>query len=249
MRRITSRSGLGLIGGRFGLIGRARLSSAATAPLATPAAGASRAPSLPFAQFCYDLPEELIAQRPAEPHGASRLLLSRAGGGVSSHQFAELEALIPEGAHLVFNHSSVVNARLRARLPNVARPPVEVMLLAPVAAEGEADPAQAFGQPAHGQVWKAMVRYPIAAAGGAPLVVGDGSLQLEVLQVLGEWDEPGEAPGVEAHLRVVCAEGGAGRALPMARLLEDIGEVRDLLRSLDTYCLSADPGPGPPFWG
>lgn len=188
----------------------------------------SNAPLLPFAQFRYNLPEELIAQRPAEPRGSSRLLLSRLSGGVSSHVFSELDALIPRGAHLVFNHSSVVNARLRAQLPNGTGSLVEVMLLAPTTDAGEADPARAFGQPAHGQVWRAMVRYPVTA-GGAALQVADGSLQLEVLKVLGEWDEPGEDPGVEAELRLlyagVYAGAEAARAIPMSELLEKLGEV------------------------
>jgi S-adenosylmethionine:tRNA ribosyltransferase-isomerase len=146
-------------------------------------------------------------------------------GGVSSHVFSDLEALIPRGAHLVFNHSAVVNARLRAQLPDAPGRLVEVMLLASTTDAGEADPARAFGQPAHGQVWRAMVRHPVTA-GGSSLHVGDGSLELEVVKVIGEWDEPGEDPGVEAELRLRCA--GAGEVenfIPMSGLLERLGEV------------------------
>jgi S-adenosylmethionine:tRNA ribosyltransferase-isomerase len=203
------------------MFGTAPARQASLAAIKTPV---TNAPLLPFAQFRYDLPEELIAQRPAEPRGSSRLLLSRLDGGVSSHVFSEFDALIPSGAHLVFNHSSVVNARLRAQLPNAAGSIVEVMLLAPVTDAGEADPARAFGQPAHGQVWRGMVRHPVSA-GGVALRVGDGRLQLEVLKVLGEWDEPGESPGVEAELRLQYAGAEMARSIPMSDLLEQLGEV------------------------
>ncbi len=49
------------------------------------------------ADYDYDLPPALIAQRPVEPRDAGRLLvLDRAGGGVAHHHFRDLgDFLLP----------------------------------------------------------------------------------------------------------------------------------------------------------
>ena len=62
--------------------------------------------------FSYHAPEELIAQRPLESRGASRLLHLPAGGGLRDRQFAELPRLLEPGDLLVVNDTAVVPARL-----------------------------------------------------------------------------------------------------------------------------------------
>ena len=65
------------------------------------------------ADFDYLLPDDLIAQTPAEPRDHSRLMVvSRADGAFSHHRFHELPDLVREGDVLVFNDSRVVPARL-----------------------------------------------------------------------------------------------------------------------------------------
>ena len=61
--------------------------------------------------FDYDLPRELIAQRPVEPRSASRLL-RLAGGTLSDHLFWELPGFLARGDVLVFNDTRVIKARL-----------------------------------------------------------------------------------------------------------------------------------------
>lgn len=61
--------------------------------------------------FDYDLPDELIAQRPAEPRSASRLLRA-AGDAMSDHLFSELPGFLAPGDVLVFNDTRVIRARL-----------------------------------------------------------------------------------------------------------------------------------------
>ena len=61
--------------------------------------------------FDYDLPRELIAQRPVEPRSASRLM-RLAGGALSDHLFSELPGFIDSGDVLVFNDTRVIKARL-----------------------------------------------------------------------------------------------------------------------------------------
>jgi S-adenosylmethionine:tRNA ribosyltransferase-isomerase len=72
----------------------------------------------------YELPAELVAQHPAEPRDASRLLVyDRASGAVRHRTFAELPAEVG-GLLAVVNDTRVVPARIR-----IERPKGEVLLL------------------------------------------------------------------------------------------------------------------------
>lgn len=63
--------------------------------------------------FYYDLPTALIAQTPAEPRSASRLLcLNGASGALSDRRFADLPELLRPDDLLVFNNTRVIPARL-----------------------------------------------------------------------------------------------------------------------------------------
>ena len=63
--------------------------------------------------FHFDLPPELIAQRPLPQRTASRLLvLDGASGCVTDRQFTELPQLLSAGDLLVFNDTRVLAARL-----------------------------------------------------------------------------------------------------------------------------------------
>jgi S-adenosylmethionine:tRNA ribosyltransferase-isomerase len=67
-------------------------------------------------QLDYDLPQELIAQRPIEPRDRARLLvLHRTSGAIEHHTFAELPELILPGDCLVLNDTRVLAARLLGR--------------------------------------------------------------------------------------------------------------------------------------
>jgi S-adenosylmethionine:tRNA ribosyltransferase-isomerase len=85
----------------------------------------------------YDLPPELIAQRPAERRDESKLLVySRATGEVEHRVFRELPELVP-GSLSVVNDTRVVPARIP-----IARPRGEVLLL----------------EQLQGDVWEALAR-------------------------------------------------------------------------------------------
>ena len=63
--------------------------------------------------FHFDLPPELIAQRPLARRGASRLLcLDGPTGAVTDRHFADLPTLLRPGDLLVFNDTRVMRARL-----------------------------------------------------------------------------------------------------------------------------------------
>ena len=71
---------------------------------------------LPTDHFSYDLPPDLIAQQPAEPRDASRLLvLDRATGEIEHAVFREIGRWLRPNDLLVVNRSRVVPARLAAR--------------------------------------------------------------------------------------------------------------------------------------
>ena len=73
----------------------------------------------------YDLPPELIAQRPVEPRDASRLLVySRATGELRHRAFRDLPDELPSETLAVVNDTRVVPARIP-----IARPRGEVLLL------------------------------------------------------------------------------------------------------------------------
>src|SRR2546430_17501680 len=67
-------------------------------------------------EFDYELPEELIAQRPAPERTASRLLhLDARSGEVEDLAFAELPAQVGGGDTVVLNDTRVIKARLPGR--------------------------------------------------------------------------------------------------------------------------------------
>ena len=66
--------------------------------------------------FDYHLPDDLIAQHPAETRAGSRLLhVDGNSGTIIDRQFAELAAFIAPNDILVFNDTKVIKARLHGR--------------------------------------------------------------------------------------------------------------------------------------
>jgi S-adenosylmethionine:tRNA ribosyltransferase-isomerase len=66
------------------------------------------------ADFDFDLPRELIAQRPAEPRDSARLLDAQAG--LQDRTVRELPGLLQPGDLLVFNDTKVIPALLAGRV-------------------------------------------------------------------------------------------------------------------------------------
>jgi S-adenosylmethionine:tRNA ribosyltransferase-isomerase len=64
-------------------------------------------------QFDFELPKELIADRPAEPRESARLLL--VGDPIEDRRVADLPSLLKRGDLLVFNDTKVIPARLVGR--------------------------------------------------------------------------------------------------------------------------------------
>lgn len=84
--------------------------------------------TLPIADYDYELPQELIAQEPAEPRDSSRLMVVRRADGYIEHaRFYEIGRFLRPGDLLVANESRVLPARLFGRKPTGGR--VEALLL------------------------------------------------------------------------------------------------------------------------
>ncbi|MGE5554404.1 MAG: tRNA preQ1(34) S-adenosylmethionine ribosyltransferase-isomerase QueA [Betaproteobacteria bacterium] len=113
--------------------------------------------------FDYCLPPELIAQTPAEPRDASRLLvLERSTGQLRHRIFREIGEFLRPGDLLVLNDTRVIRARLFGRKePSGGR--VEVFLLRRLAGENE--------------TWECLVRPGRRIRQGARLVFGEGELR------------------------------------------------------------------------
>lgn len=77
--------------------------------------------------FSFELPEELIAQKPAERREESRLMELRANGPIRHLKITDLPELIPENAVLVINDSRVRKARIYGTTEHGGR--VEFLLL------------------------------------------------------------------------------------------------------------------------
>jgi S-adenosylmethionine:tRNA ribosyltransferase-isomerase len=79
--------------------------------------------------FHYDLPEELIAQHPAEHRDQSRLLvLYRSSCNVLHKSFTDFRSFIAPGDLLILNNSKVIPARVRGFKPDTGGS-VELLLL------------------------------------------------------------------------------------------------------------------------
>jgi S-adenosylmethionine:tRNA ribosyltransferase-isomerase len=136
-----------------------------------------------LALFDYELPPALVAQEPAEPRDAARLLLlDRARGGWEDRCFADLPALLRPGDCLVVNTTRVIPARLGAR--TAAGRALELLLVPPAGLAG--------GDP--GRRWEALVRPARACPVGARLtldggatatVVGTGAEGTRLLEIAG----------------------------------------------------------------
>lgn len=82
--------------------------------------------------FEYDLPEKLIAQKPASPRESARLLvLDRAKDSMKHAKVKDLPDLLQAGDVLVVNVSKVFKARLTGKLDDAKKYEIELFLVRP----------------------------------------------------------------------------------------------------------------------
>jgi S-adenosylmethionine:tRNA ribosyltransferase-isomerase len=79
-------------------------------------------------EFDFELPRELIAQRP-EDRGSSRLLVLKRDGQVLHRSFSQIVEFLNEGDMLILNNTKVLPVRLEGRKSTGGR--IEVLLVSP----------------------------------------------------------------------------------------------------------------------
>ena len=123
--------------------------------------------------FQYDLPQELIAQTPAEPRDSSRLMVCRRDTGTREHRiFRDLPEYLRPGDALVLNRTRTIPARLLGRRPGTGGA-VEILLL----------------RRRNLTDWEALVRPGKKLQPGAEAEFGDGLLRARILERTGEEGE------------------------------------------------------------
>lgn len=121
--------------------------------------------------YDYELPQELIAQSPAEKRSESRLMvLDRKGGEVAHEHFFDLPRHMRAGDLLVANDSRVIPARLFGVKEGTGAA-IEVLLLRPHGRTGE---------------WQALIRPGKRLKAGQSVAFGDGVLRARVLDELAD---------------------------------------------------------------
>src|SRR5271157_1405374 len=129
--------------------------------------------------FDYQLPGELIAQRPAALREASRmLLLDRRSGAWEDRAFAELPALLRGDELVVLNDARVLPARLFGRRAGVhAQSPSRK-----TAREHLTGTVEVFlTREVEFEVWEALVRPGRKMGVGERIFFGGGELEAEIL--------------------------------------------------------------------
>ena len=117
--------------------------------------------------FNYDLPEELIAQTPAQPRDSSRLLVYHRGTGEIEHRiFRDVTDYLNPGDVLVINQTRVIPARLYGVKEGTGGA-IEFLLLRRLNLTD----------------WEVILKPGKKAKPGARFVFGGGALRAEVLTV------------------------------------------------------------------
>jgi S-adenosylmethionine:tRNA ribosyltransferase-isomerase len=121
-----------------------------------------------LSDFEYDLPEASIAQTPAEPRDAARLLvIDRARGALDDRTFSELPELLRPGDCVVVNDTRVIPARVFATDAGGRR--IELL----------------FAEPLSPERWRALVRPGRRCRAGVELNAGGARLRIAAVEADG----------------------------------------------------------------
>ena len=166
-----------------------------------------------LADFDFDLPRDLIAQRPLPARAASRLLrVTR--DKLEDRRFDEIESLLRAGDLLVLNDTKVINARLLGRKPSGGK--VEALI------ERVLEPTLAL----------AMVRTSHTPPRGAQLIFGDSVRAT----VEGRQDDF-FVLRFDRDIEAVLEQHGQ---VPLPPYIDHAGDAMDVLRYQTVY--AAQPG-------
>lgn len=117
------------------------------------------------ADFSYDLPQELIAQTPAQPRDSARLMtVDRRTGALSHHVFSEICDFLRPGDVLVINDTKVIPARIYG-VKDQSGIVMETLLLRQLTPD----------------TWETIMRPGRRGKVGVTLTYGDGRLRGEIV--------------------------------------------------------------------
>mgnify|MGYP001335346744 CR=1 FL=1 len=119
-----------------------------------------------LSDFHYELPDDLIAQKPIEPRDCSRLMVISQDGKIDHRVFYEIVEYLKEGDCLVLNNSKVIPARLIGVREDTGSF-IEFLLIKRLSID----------------TWEVMTRPGKKARKGRRFVFGNGELKAEVLHV------------------------------------------------------------------
>ena len=143
---------------------------------------------LTTSDFFYELPEELIAQVPADKRDCSRLMaLDRQSGEIQHKHFYDVLDYLQEGDVLVVNRSRVIPARLYGKRADTGAD-VEILLLKKLGDD----------------VWETLVKPGKKCKIGAKIVFGDELLEAEIVGVTEEGNR---------HLKFTAKSGSVSDAI------------------------------------
>lgn len=116
--------------------------------------------------YDYNLPDEKIAQKPAEPRDSSRLLiLNSVTGSINHSKFMNLPDYLEEGDLLILNNTKVFPARLIGK-KSVTGAQIEIFLLRPGLKE---------------DTWEALSRPAKKLTEGTEIIFGENLLKAKVI--------------------------------------------------------------------
>lgn len=119
-------------------------------------------------EFFYDLPQELIAQTPAQPRDSSRMLvLNKETGEIEHRIFHDITEYFKPGDCLILNNTKVLPARMYGKRTDTGSV-VEFLLLTQKSSD----------------TWEVITGPGKKAREGHKFTFGDGSLTAEIIEVL-----------------------------------------------------------------
>jgi S-adenosylmethionine:tRNA ribosyltransferase-isomerase len=138
-----------------------------------------------LSDFDYELPRELIAQKPAEERDRSRLLYLRADGTLGHHVFRDLPELLEPGDLLILNDTRVFPARLegvragggRAELLLLERIDPTLMRWGPTPSASRSGTGPPLGR------WRVLAKPGRKLRPGDRVLFGDGRIEAKVISV------------------------------------------------------------------
>ena len=164
--------------------------------------------------FTYHLRSESIARYPAEPRGSSRLLNVEANGNVR-HFDTFSDSILPllKNAHVVFNQSKVVNARLSVHsVGDPKRNDIEMMIL---------DLGDNLEESCEDSELAVMIRKVGIKVGDTFVENGEGSVSFRIEKILGPWIEGEESNGNGTECTVRIQD----KNCTVSELLRSVGSV------------------------